>query len=392
MKWGKRKLEDNWRRKNKRIVADFDAVSQEVTDTTGMPKKILDNKSREFYLQDLPMNDSLILISQKRIEEAMFRVGQIYEIDLKDYEEAIKAYEKLTERFPKSFYAIESYYNIYQVSRFSNKEAKAEQAKQILLNQYPTSRYALMLSNPNYLEEMRQKQKQEDEFYEQTYNLYKLGRYSEAIQKAKMGLSEYKGSANEPRYQFILELRTGKTASFNAFRDELSVLIEKYPKADVAKTAQEMITYLDQREVQLASSQSLTTETTTQLGTTTVSTTAYLAPEGKHIFVAVVPKKSAINQLKFNVVSFNVDYFLNLNLSVNNQELSQFFELITAESFKDMKEAMTYYNQISTEEGLMGKLAPDEYSLFVISLQNFERFKADKSVANYLNFFRTNYK
>lgn len=392
MKWGKRKLEDNWRRKNKRIVSDFGSVAQETADSSGVPKKVLDNKSREFYLQDLPMSDSLVLISQKRIEEAMFKVGQIYENDLKDYDEAIKAYERLTERFPESFYAIESYYNIYQIGRFNNKQAKAEGAKQTILSKYPGSRYALMLSNPNYIEELRQKQKQENEFYETTFNLYKTGKYSQAIENARKGLTEYKGSANEPLYQFILALSIGKTTDFKSFKDELSLLVERYPKAPVASTAKEMITFIDQREVQFATTQEVAKDGSTSTTTTETIAVSYLQPVGEHVFVAVVPKKSAINQLKFNVVSFNVDNFLNLNLTVNNQELSQFFELITVESFKDMKESMTYYNQIINEEGLMGKLSPDEYSLFVISRQNFEKLKEEKSVVNYLNFFRLYYK
>jgi tetratricopeptide (TPR) repeat protein len=270
--------------------------------------------------------------------------------------------------------------------------AKAELAKQNILQKYPESRYALMLSNPNYIEELRQKQKLENDFYEATYNLYKTGRYREAIENAKKGLTDYKGSANEPRYQFILALSTGKTSDFKSFRNELNVVVELYPNAQVASTAKEMITFLDQREVQLASVQDVSTDKPTDKPTVSEAAVLYNPPAGEHLFVAVVPKKSAINQLKFNVVSFNVDYFLNLNLTVNNQELSQFFELITAESFKDTKEAMEYYNQIVKEEGLMGKLPPEEYSLFVISRQNFEKLKQEKSVANYLNFFRTNYK
>ena len=101
MKWGRRKLEDNWRRINKRVVAsDALTSTDQVTDSTGAPMKVLDNKSREFYLQDLPLNDSLVNISYQKIEEAMFRVGEIYQTLIKDYPEAIKAYNRLLRDFP----------------------------------------------------------------------------------------------------------------------------------------------------------------------------------------------------------------------------------------------------------------------------------------------------
>ena len=392
MKWGKRKLEDNWRRKNKRVVLDFGTIAQEATDSTGMPQKVLDNKSREYYLQDLPITDSMKLISHKQIEEAMFKVGQIYEADLKDYEEAINAYEKLTQRYPESFYTIESFYNIYQVSKYINKPSKADEAKSIILSKYPNSRYALMLSNPNYVEELRQKHVAENAFYEETYNLYRKGEYRNASIRAKKGMIDYKGTENEPRFHFLYALTVGKIADFSAFRDELNRVAEQHPKSHVAATAKEMVSYLDQRELQLASAQETTSTDSTVVTTPAEPTVAYNPPNGKHIFIAVVPKGSPINQLKFNLVSFNVDFFLDMNLSVGNKELSEFYDLITVETFKDQKEAMEYFKQASAEEGLMGTLAKEEFTFFVISNDNLDLFIGDKSVVGYLNFFRANYK
>ena len=52
---------------------------------------------------------------------------------------------------------------------------------------------------------------------------------------------------------------------------------------------------------------------------------------------------------------------------------------------------MEYYQKAIAETGLMGSLAPTDYTLTVISKENLDIFMKDKSVAEYLNFFRNNY-
>jgi hypothetical protein len=123
-----------------------------------------------------------------------------------------------------------------------------------------------------------------------------------------------------------------------------------------------------------------------------VSLAGYVEPDGKHLFVAVIPKNSPINQLRFNMVSFNVDNFLNLNLSVNSKELTKHISLIVVEPLKNKDEAMEYYRKAVAEQGLMGTLQEKDYSLFVISEENFTIFMEDKSVVDYLNFFTNKYK
>ncbi len=393
MKWGRRKLEDNWRRVNKRIVVgDFATTTEQPSDTSGLPMKVLDNKSREYYLQDLPLNDSLVELAHKRIEEAMFRVAEIYETLLKDYPEAIKAYERLIARYPNGSNALQAHYNLYQVAKFTENNVAAEGYKQAIISKFPTSPYALMLSNPNYIEELRQKEKVQAQHYEETYELFRTGNCREATQRSKVGLELYKGFGNEPKYQFIIAQCAGKSGDIRTYKEELAKVVDQYPKADVAKTASDIIAYLDKIELQLATGQISDLFATTEEEVIPVSKVGYVEPDGTHLFVAVVPKNSPLNQLRFNMVSFNVDNYLNLNLNVGNRELSQHLDIITVEPLKDKEQALDYYRKASAEQGLMGTLAEKDYSIFVISQDNFSIFLEDKSVVEYLNFFRANYK
>lgn len=394
MKWGKRKLEDNWRRKNKRISISEIATNQiNPTDTSKTPQKVISNKTPEFYLQDLPTNDSLIQLSNQRIIEAMYKVGEVYQNDLKDYNETVSAYEKFVNRFPDCSYTLSAYYNLYQVSIFTNNTANAEKYKNLIVSNFPNSNYAKMLTNPNYLKELSSRVSEENQYYQESYDLYKKGENSKAIEKIDQGLAKFKESKLEPQFNLLRALCIGKTSDLRTFRSALNNIVEKYPKTDVSVSASNMLDYIRKQELQLASGvKEVTKEQVDTTNFEVKQAVSYSEPNGEHFFVVLVPKKSNLNQLKFNIVSFNVDAFINIDLSVNNQPFNDYFELIKVEKFADSKQAMEYYLAITQKEGTFNPLKPDEYTTFIISAENFVLFMEDKSLADYLNFFKSTYK
>ncbi|HCX98804.1 MAG TPA: hypothetical protein DG754_01575 [Bacteroidales bacterium] len=391
MRWGRRKLEDNWRRSNKREVLDPNAQMAQSQDTTGMPLKILDNKSREFYLQDLPTNDSLMAISHKLIQEAMFKVGEVYEKDLKDYPEAIKAYEELGIRYPKGEYTLQGYYNLYQISRFLQKPSDEEKYKQIIISRFPTSAYALMLSNPSYVQNLEKEDKEREAYYQNTFNLFSKGDFAQASKLATEGIEKYKGTDVESKLKFIKAQCMGSRGDISGYKIALTEIVDNYPNTEIAISATDIIRFIEQRELQLATVQK-TPEGDSQVAEQEMSISdIFVKPDGEHLFLALVPKGSPINQLRFNLVSFNVDNFIDANLTVSISELTDFVSVIAIEKFKNKDEAMEYYNAIGKEEGIMGAVKPEDYSLVVISRNNYNQFLKDKAIADYLGFFRANY-
>lgn len=395
MKWGKRKLEDNWRRKNKRISTfEFGTTNQlSASDTSKNPQKVLSNKSADFYKHDLPLNDSLIEVSNNRIKEAMFKVGEVYQNDLKDYTETVSAFEKFVQRFPDSHNTLEAYYNLYQVCLFTNNTQDAQKYKDIIVSRYPNSSYAIMLTNPNYLKDLNNKINEENSFYEAAYDLYQNGNYAKSIEKVEEGLVKFPNSKLVPQFNLLKSLCIGKTSDLRSFRTSLDELIQKYPKTEVAERASGILEYIKRQELQLALG--ITADTSKQVNSTSVITkinVEYKKAEGEYMFIVLVPKKSNLNQLKFNLVSFNVDAFINIDLSVNNIPFNEFFELIKVDKFKDEQQAMEYYDAVTHKEGIFNPLKPDDYSAFIISSDNFALFMTDKSLTDYLKFFKSNYK
>ena len=392
MRWGRRKLEDNWRRKNKRVVLTETNSTAMVSDYVANPEKQLSNKTKEYYLVNLPINDSLVKISNSKIVEAMLKVGEVYQNDLKDYPASVKAYQNLANRFANTDYALQAYYNLYQIALFTNNAADAARYKGTILSQFPNSQYAQMLSNPNYLKELQQKQKESDKLYQEAYGYYSINQFALAQSKANEGLNLYKGTEIEPKFALLIALCKGKTADTRTFRDALQSFGRQYPNSEEKTVADNVLAYLQQQELKIAMGQ---VETDTPKETKTETPKAaieYSQPKGEHLFIALVPKEQNINQLKFNLITFNVDYFIDADLSVNNETFNDFLVMISVTSFKTDKEAMEYFRLASGQQGLMGTMKPSDYVLLVISKENLELFKSDKSIADYLKFFQNNYR
>ena len=81
-KWGERRLEDDWRRKNKRqIILDDEEDGEEK-----------DIYSQEYYMDLIPFTDSAKSATIDLIVESFYQLGLIYKEELKDFNEAVKCF------------------------------------------------------------------------------------------------------------------------------------------------------------------------------------------------------------------------------------------------------------------------------------------------------------
>ncbi|MBE0655035.1 MAG: tetratricopeptide repeat protein, partial [Bacteroidales bacterium] len=99
MIWGNRNLEDNWRRKNKQSIEIIEQPEDgEIADSASQQSaKVLNNKSREFYLKDIPLTDSAMEISSQRLEVALYNMGLVYRNELMDTDEAIASFSRVVQ-------------------------------------------------------------------------------------------------------------------------------------------------------------------------------------------------------------------------------------------------------------------------------------------------------
>ena len=82
--WGRRQLEDDWRRSNKNTVS-FDDMDETAENEEMEEQREEDPLKKEFYTQDLPLTDSLMQVSHERIRDALYNAGKIFKSEFESY-------------------------------------------------------------------------------------------------------------------------------------------------------------------------------------------------------------------------------------------------------------------------------------------------------------------
>jgi tetratricopeptide (TPR) repeat protein len=393
--WGRRKLEDNWRRKNKEIVLFSDELAQnqtEESDTANMVKRPTDPKTKEFYLVDIPNNDSLIAISNQLIINAFFRVGEIYQNDLRDYEMSVSTFQDLNKRYPGNDFVLFTYYNMFKLFRELKRDDKANEYKSKIISEFPNSKYAQMFTNPNYLQELAGKEEQAKSLYEQTYEAYKRKNYTSVIQYSKSAETEYAETDLIPKFKFMKALSYGETGAMDLFVATLKEIIEKYPKSDVYQPARDIALRLKKDDKLKDKVADLNEEASGKKEVVIEEEIYFVNSNSTHLYVLAVPNKTTnVNRVKFEVSNFNLDFFSMTPLTVSSVLLSDDIQIVTVKNFPNARKAIEYLTSVNANTTYFEDLKGVEYRHFVISSDNFTTFFNQKDISRYMRFFDMNY-
>ncbi len=175
LKWGNRRLEDNWQRAVKAAVnITPGTIEEDIMNTAEAtsPKNTFSKMSREYYLVAIPLTDSAKEATYKKVELALYNMGMIYKNELKDYDKAIESFKELVKRYPNSTYLLSSYYNLYGIAKEQSNQALVDYYKNTIISQFPESMYAKVLANPDYIKELEKEEQAVRQYYEQTYELF----------------------------------------------------------------------------------------------------------------------------------------------------------------------------------------------------------------------------
>jgi TolA-binding protein len=385
MKWGERKLEDNWRRRNRQTVTDLldEGGNGGVAPTDSAAGVIIDNKSREFYMRDIPLSDSAMAVSDALLEEALFNMGMIYRDDLLDYEKAIESLEELVERYPDGKQTMASYYYLHDLYNAVQQPSRANYYKEQLSRKYPESHMTMLLTNPNYIRELEEEQQKLERFYEEVYNDYMSNRYAEVIRKAENGIREHPGEQDLlVRLSYLKAMSAGAVYGKETMKAELDSLIARYPETEIAAEAREVVAYMYVAfpEVKEADQAREAVELYTY------------EPGAEHLFVLAVKKGHNLNLVNFNLLNYNLDNFNTYNLTIELKNLGVDYNLLHVKGFANNQGVRRYADKVGADiVQVMGELPEDDYEIVLISRENYNKLLEAKEVKPYLLFYRQNY-
>ncbi|MDR2037822.1 MAG: tetratricopeptide repeat protein, partial [Bacteroidales bacterium] len=299
MKWGRRGLEDNWRRKNKGTLTDIHLAGEtegEEDATTGTQKST-DTRSREYYTQHLPLTDSMMHASNQMLLEALYASGYIYNNDFDEPALAAAQYEELIRRYPDSEFVEPSYYYLYLLYSKLNNSAAAEKSKNLLLSRAPESVFAKIIQDPTYLDRLMQEKGEAEKLYEQAYQQFNAGNYEQTISIASAAIDRYPKDVLEARFAYLRAVSEGRIkGTQEAMRNELKKIVDGYPGTEVAAAAQETIDFIDGKDPTMKIEEQV--ERAKEIYT--------FNTEGTYYFAWILQSKEDLNQLSFDLLNFNL--------------------------------------------------------------------------------------
>jgi tetratricopeptide (TPR) repeat protein len=412
--WGNRKLEDNWRRKNKSVsvFGDEEAASDELAENASdsirsdspeakLPPPAEDSGDTpevyrpEFYLSQIPLTPEAMQESNDIIEDAYFQTGLVCKDELSDFDLAVNAFEKDLTRYPDTPNKEEIYYQLFLIYTCLNDKTAAEKYRAGLLSLFPDGIYAKTLSDPNYEWNLRNMTQIENNLYQEAYSNYMAGNVDGVRTNCALASDKYPLSRLTPKFLFLNGLTYAQTNQPDVFKTKLGELVEKYPDSDVTPLASEMLKGMASGKMLAAGGSARGMIWNIQFGETGVadadSTLTFRnVANAPHLLMLIFdPAAVRRNELLYDVADFNFSSFVLQTFDLNFSELKP-FELLQVSGFKSLNGVAEYTNRIFDENSLISKL--DSSIIIVpVSEDNFGVMLRGKSLNDYFDFFEANY-
>tara|TARA_B100000902_G_scaffold12252_1_gene14903 strand:+ start:35547 stop:38135 length:2589 start_codon:yes stop_codon:yes gene_type:complete len=381
-KWGKRKLEDDWRRSNKKSINNTE------TDSLSLNKESEQKnlKSEQYYLDQLPLSNEDLKLSNDRILNSLYESSIIYKEDLKNLKNSENMLINLVERFPKNIELTPfAYYLLYNLQIEKKQIQKANKTKQTLINKYPETNYARYLNDTNYIkayvlqEEYKQKQ------YQEIYNLYILD--SLLLSKEK---SSYQTKVLHPELdkEYISKYFLIKILSTFRLEKDTTLFITKleegkkrFEDVDIGYRFEELLLLISN------------TSNLEERNLTALLKTPYRFDKNSaHYLLLILPKENTdISFIKTLVSDFNNQNYSSKVFEFNSMMLGLDNHLLLIKTFNNYNNVLNYSKLLLKDVSIQKELNKSEYMNIIISKENFNEFYKNKDIEGYNRFFNNNY-
>ena len=406
-KWGSRKLEDDWRRKNKNsfsfdepdeIKNDHDFAINEVnshnTETDPSNDKIkkeTDPHFMDYYLKQIPSTPEEIETANDIIQESLYNMGLILKDKLEDYPAARHEFQRLEQRYPNNIYSLETYYNLYLMAARENDRQEAERWRTKILETYPESKYASALQDPNYIETLRQMYQIQEGLYEKAYAAY-LDNENQVVHALTEEMkTKYPLSTVLPKFLFIDALAYLTEGNTDLFKDRLTELLQRWPDTDMTDMASSILKGVREgRDLQATNENTKGMIWKIRLSDREIddiddelSPIFESDPETPQYLVFIFPVESVNpNLVLFEVAKFNFSTFLVKDFDLEQMRFSD-LGLLLVKGFSNLKELDRYVEVLEKSDLNLGP----EVVPVKISKANFDiLLKEGKTFEDYFRF------
>ena len=403
-KWGRRTLEDNWRRANKSVLADdFEEVNYDeeetlaadsiASDTTAVALAdtlVTDTHDRMYYLQQIPFTEEQMMESNAILQEALFNAGIIYKDKLEDFPLAENTLGRLNRQFPDYERTDEVFYNFFLMYSRWRRWDEAERYRALLSEEYPYSDYTLTINDPDFMTSAIHGKHLEDSLYAATYMAYMEGAFSVVEGNAALSGEKYPLGAHRPKFMFLDAMSRLQQGDQSGFLEELKEVVSKYPENEISELAGLIAQGL--KEGRLLGSGTLGNIWSRRLATADGTAVAdSLRPEfsteryAPYRFVLAYEEGMVNdNQLLFEVARYNFSKFMVRNFDIVTTKQGG-IAMLHVTGLTSHEEARQYMRRLYADSAMAAKL--QGLRVLLISDDNLDLLLKHYSIDEYLEFY-----
>ena len=370
-RWGSRKLEDDWRRRNKNTFsnADFEESGTDEADEEGSEGNdsiSTDNDERatadslasdphnpEYYLRQIPdTTEEARAVCHEIIQDGLYNMGAILKDRLEDYPAARTQWERLLRDYPDNVHRLDVYYNTYLMHARREENADAEAWRQRILADFPESTYGVAMQDPAYLDNLRNMESRQQQLYEATLEAYFDNRNSDVHDAYREMNSKYPLSAIMPKFMFLHALAYVPEKKADEFNATLRDMLNRYPDTDITPIASAWLKGMAQgRQLQtdagnlrgMVWDMRLTNDSTAVAQEGPAQFT--LSPDSAQLLVMLFPTDSvSSNLLLYEVARHNFRSFVVKDFELEPMNFGR-LGLLVIRGFADMNE-LNHYRRV----------------------------------------------
>ncbi|GAA4268713.1 tetratricopeptide repeat protein [Hyunsoonleella aestuarii] len=356
--WGNRTLEDNWRWSNKSSSGGSGNILGGDIVASASEEERYDP---QFYISALPSEEKEIDSISKERNFAYYQLGLIYKEKFKEYELSKSKFQNLLKSNPEERLILPSKYNLFKLYELLGENDEAQIAKNDIVSNYPDSRYATILNNPELAASADDNSP--ENLYEKLYEQHENQKYAEVISKCEEYITAFDGESIVAKFELLKATATGRLYGYKPYSEAINFVAVTYANTPEGKQAQEIKSKLIP---QIANSEF-------------VEASDSIVQNYKVVFKFDNSESSKITTFKDTLISVlkNIKYYnLKASLDVYDPKTT----LVLVHGLKNEQLAKTFDQLLAEEE--WRKIAKP---YFAVSSSNYQIIQIHKNLDTYLS-------
>ena len=233
--WGDRTLGDDWRWSSKGQTVTIGGVSNNDIVASATEDEKFDP---QFYISKIPSETKEIDSISKERNYAYYQLGLIYKEKFKEYKLSKDKLQNLLSSNPEERLILPSKYNLYKIYELLGENDEASIAKNEIINEYPESRYAIILKNPELVSD--KDENSPESLYEALYIQHQNQEYADVISKSEDYINRFDGEPIVSKLELLKATATGRLYGYEPYKKAINHLAVTYANTLEGKRAQDI--------------------------------------------------------------------------------------------------------------------------------------------------------